>query len=106
MGNVADPIFDSIEFKNIIEDNLTWLINHPNTISRAVTAHAIEVYAADWLGLLTALSIPSNLHHTVIRMNGGLSYTDLPYTLRALRVPSIQILQNFIMTITSRSKIT
>lgn len=105
MNNAAQPIFDTIEFKNIIEDNLEWLITHPNTLVRAVSAHAIEVYAADWLGLLTALKIPPNLHHTVIRMNGGMSYTDLPEGLRSLRVPSDSVIQNFIMTMTSKSKI-
>lgn len=105
MGNVAEPIFDSIEFKNVIEDNLTWLIDHPNTVVRQVSAHSIEVYTADWLGLLTAMSIPANLHYTVIRMNGGMSYTDLPYSLRSIRVPSLTVVQNFIMTITSKSKI-
>lgn len=106
MSNSAEPIFDSVEFKNVIEDNLSWLISHPNTISKAVSAHTVDVYAADWLGLLTALSVPANLHHTVIRMNGGMSYTDLPYTLRSLRIPSLSIIQNFIMTLTSKSRIT
>lgn len=101
----ASDIFDSIAFKNIVEDHLTWLIQHPNTVSKNITANEIEVYAFDWIGLLTSLKIPSDMHHTVIRMNGGQSLTDLPNDLRMLLVPSPTLLQNFVMLTVSTGKV-
>lgn len=103
--NTSTDIFDSIAFKNIIEDHLTWLINHPTTQTETVTAHQINVYNFDWIGLLVALNINPDLFHTTIRMNGGMSLTDVPPMLRALKVPDYTLLQNFIVLISSTAKI-
>lgn len=103
--STASDIFDDPVFKNIIEDHLTWLITHPTTISQPVTANLIEIYDFDWIGLLTNLNISPDLHHIVIRMNGGMSLTDIPVTLRTLLVPSYDLIQNFIMLIASTKRI-
>lgn len=101
----ANEIFDDVDFKNVLEDHLTWFIDHPNTTVLPVTAHQVEVYDFDWIGLLRALSIQSDLHWLVIRMNGGKSLTDLPTTLRALKVPDYNVVQNLVMLNSSTKRI-
>ncbi len=103
--NTSSDIFDSLAFKNIIEDHLSWLIDHATTQTITVTAHQINVYEFDWIGLLTTLDVHPDLMHTTIRMNGGMSLTDVPLMLRALKVPDYTLLQNFIVLISSTAKI-
>lgn len=101
----ANEIFDDVVFKNILEDHLSWFINHNSTTILPVTAHQVEVYDFDWIGLLRALNIPSDLHWLVIRMNDGMSLTDVPTTLRALRVPDYSVVQNLVMLNASTKRI-
>lgn len=105
ISTINSDVYDSLAFKSLIEDHLTWLIAHPSTTTIPVTANQIEVYDFDWLGLLTALNLPSELFHTIIRMNGGMSLTDVPPYLRSLKVPSGDILRNFISLISSTKKV-
>lgn len=104
-GRASADIFDTPEFRNIIEDHLTWLINHPNNVSQPVTAHQIDVYDFDWTGLLRSLDVPSDLHFVVIRMNGGISLTDVPNDLRSLRIPDLAIIQNLVTLVSSSKKV-
>jgi hypothetical protein len=101
----ASEIFDDVNFKNVLEDHLSWFINHPNTSVIPVTAHQIEVYDFDWIGLLQNLKIPSDLHWLVIRMNDGMSLTDVPSLLRALKVPDYNVVQNLVILHTSTKRI-
>jgi hypothetical protein len=101
----AGEIFDTPEFRNIIEDHLTWLINHQATSSRAVTAHQIEVYDFDWIGLLQTLLVPADLHWIVIRMNGGISLTDVPQELRSILIPDYSVIQNLVLLNASTKRI-
>lgn len=93
----SDTYVDSPLFRNLIEDHLTWLINHANNSVKPVTAHQIEVYDFDWIGLLRELQISPDLHYATIRMNGGKSFTDIPSDLRSLKVPGANVIQNLIM---------
>lgn len=101
----AGDIYDSPDFRRLIEDHLTWLITHPNNTSKQVTAHLVDVYDFDWIGLLTELRIPTDLHFTVIRMNGGASLTDVPQDLRAIIVPDLAVIQNLVTLMSSSKKI-
>lgn len=103
--NPAAEAFDNPEFWSVIEDHLTWLINHPRTKPVQVTAHQVEVYDFDWIGLLTNLQIPIDIHRVVIRMNGGMSLTDVPSELRVLLVPDTSIVQNLLMLHSSTKRI-
>ncbi len=101
----ANTIFDDVDFKNVLEDHLSWFIDHPNTSVFPVTAHQVEVYDFDWIGLLKDLNIQSDLHWLVIRMNGGKSLTDVPLTLRALKVPDYSVVQNLVILNSSTKRI-
>ena len=101
----AGTIFDDVDFKNILEDHLSWFIEHPNTSVLPVTAHQVEVYDFDWIGLLNTLNIQSDLHWLVIRMNGGKSLTDVPINLRALKVPDYSVVQNLVILNSSTKRI-
>lgn len=93
----ASAVYDSPEFKTIIEDHLSWLLSLESTRPVSVTPHQIEVYDFDWIGLLQALRVPIDLHWIVIRMNGGMSLTDVPNDLRAVYVPEINVISNLMM---------
>jgi hypothetical protein len=105
MKNSPRDDFNTPAFRNMIEDHLTWLINHPMTQSTPVTAHQVDVYDFDWIGLLNALRIIPDLHWITIRMNGGNSYTDVPQDLRKVLVPDITTIQNLTMLDNSKKKI-
>lgn len=92
--SVSSDMNDTVEFKNLIEDHLTFLINHPGNSVINVTAHQIEVYDFDWIGLLMDLQIAPNLFYAIIRMNGGNNLTDVPKELRSLRIPNPSVIQN------------
>ncbi len=98
--NLARPSaldgFDNPQFRAMLEDHLTWLINHEQTTVIPVTAHQIDVYDYDWIGLLQILNVPADLHWITIRMNGGMSLTDVPQDLRSLRVPDYNTVQKLI----------
>lgn len=101
----ASNTYDDPNFRAMLEDLLSWLIDHTQTTTVTVTAHQIEVYDFDWIGLLQDLRIPNDLHWVTIRMNGGKSLTDLPQDLRALKVPDPSVLQNLVMLNASSKKI-
>jgi hypothetical protein len=101
----ASTNFDEPAFRAMLEDHLTWLVNHPNTTSLAVTAHLVDVYDFDWIGLLQALNVQPDLHWITVRMNGGMSLNDVPSTLRSLKVPDYNIIQNLIQLNASSKKI-
>lgn len=101
----AANTYDDPAFRAILEDHLTWLINHDGTNTKPVTAHQVDVFDFDWIGLLQDLSVPADLHWITIRMNGGKSLTDVPQSLRALRVPSTSALQNLVQLSASTKKI-
>lgn len=101
----ASATFDDPAFRAVIEDLLTWLINQPSTLTKAVTAHQIEVYDFDWIGILNALRIPADLHWITIRMNGGNSLTDVPADLRSIKVPDPSLIQNLVMLNASSKRI-
>lgn len=101
----ASETFDDPAFRNLLEDHLTWLINHPATVTVPVTAHAVEIYDFDWIGLLNSIPVQADLQWIVIRMNGGQSLTDLPSELRSLRIPNYEVIQNLVMLNSSTKKI-
>ena len=74
-------------FRSVIEDHLTFFLNHASTRVIEVSAHDAHVFSFDWIGLLNKLSIPAELHWITIRLNNGRSHTDLSESLRSLYVP-------------------
>ncbi|BAW19250.1 hypothetical protein [Ralstonia phage RP12] len=101
----ASATFDDPAFRAVLEDLLTWLINHPSTTTMAVTAHQIEVYDFDWIGLLNDLNISSDLQWITIRMNGGNSLSDVPQNMRSIKVPDQALIQNLVMLSASSKRI-
>lgn len=101
----AKSSFDDPVLRAMLEDHLTWLINHESTNTQAVTAHQVDVYDFDWIGLLTAIGVEPDLHWITIRMNGGMSLTDVPQNLRSVRVPSLSVVQNLISLSSSSKRI-
>ena len=83
----TDEVFDTPVVRRLIEDHMQWLLSHPESTNVVVTPHQLHVYEFDWLGLLVDLSLPLQNAWTIIRMNGGQSYTDVPQNINTLIVP-------------------
>lgn len=98
------PVILSHSFKIVIEDHLEYFRNHPTTTSLTVTGRDLNVYEFDWIGLLTSMRIASELHWIVIRLNGGMSYTDVPQDLVGVLVPDLTEFRNLIQMHTSSRK--
>lgn len=75
-------------YRNVLEDHMTYLRTHSETIVATVTPMQAYIYEFDITGLLNELGIPLYLHWTVIRMNNLFSLTKVPSDLIQLLIPS------------------
>lgn len=100
----ANPsnIYDTVEFRTIIEDFLEDLKNSASTRRESVQPNIAYLWRFDWRGLLKEMGVPDDLHWVTIRMNGGLSYTDVPKDIAILLIPDGGFITN--LATVARSK--
>ena len=91
-------------FRNVLEDHMTYLRTHPDTIIVAVTPMQAYRYEFDMTGLLIELGIPLHMHWTVVRMNHMSSLTQVPSDLLQLIVPTDRELSRIKQTYESSLK--
>jgi len=90
---ITDTYFDS-DFRNVLEDHMTFLRNHPETAIVSIKPIDLVKYAFDLTGLLNNLNIPINLHWVVARMNGMYSLTEVKEDMYQILVPSSKVIEN------------
>lgn len=86
------PVFYEDGFRNMLEDHMTFLREHPETIVIEVTPMQAHRYEFDQAGLFNALNIPTQLHWIVMRMNRFTSPNQVPEDLMSLMVPGNQVI--------------
>jgi hypothetical protein len=74
-------------FRNLIEDHITYLRNHPQTQVVTATSQQTYKYEFDLAGLLNELGITTDMHWIVMRMNHLTSPTHVPEDLTSILVP-------------------
>lgn len=102
MDNLTDDLYLSHDFKNVLEDHLTFLKqNKPRMIE--VTSHQNYKWEGDFYGLLDELRVPKDFHYVSMRMNGltnsGHYKGDLDYIL----IPDINTVEDLKMTFETKN---
>lgn len=98
-------IYYSDGFRNVLEDHMTYLREHPTTTILSVLPMQAYKYEFDMVGLLRELNIPLRMHWTVIRMNHLSSLTQVPSDLQQLLIPTDQQLSRIKQTYEASLKI-
>lgn len=87
------------QFRQVLEDHMTFLRNHPDNTYKSVEPMETIRYRFDLFGLFRAKGIEEYVHWVVMRMNGLSTSTDVTEKLVGFIVPSNtvvgQILQHY-----------
>ena len=76
MLNEGPAIYYDPDFRNVLEDHMTYLRTHPTTEVIQVDDGQAFLYTNDFYGLTRALLIPAELRWVMLRMNNMKSPTD------------------------------
>ena len=95
----GDPVWYTDEFRNVLEDHLTYLRHHKSTQLQSVEANLVIKYRFDMFSLFRYYRINDYLHWITMRMNGYKSPTDDFSEMTSFIVPNEttanQILQHY-----------
>lgn len=100
----SSTYFDS-GFRTVLEDHMTYLRTHADTVAIAVTPMQAYKYEFDMTGLLLELLIPVKMHWTIVRMNHLTSLTQVPADLTQLLIPPEQQLSRIKQAYESAKKV-
>lgn len=74
-------------FRAVLEDHLTFLRRHPETLALPMLPMNLYRFEADLYGLFTEMKIPPQYHYVVMRLNGWDSPLHTPQNLKQLILP-------------------
>lgn len=80
-------------FRQVLEDHLTYLREHPSTTILTIEPARAYKYEADLFSLLSAYSVPVHYHSLIMRMNKMVVPTEATKDLRSLLVPEFSIVE-------------
>lgn len=98
-------VYYSAEFRNVLEDHMTYLRSHPENSVVTIAPNIGYKYIGDLAGVLHHYNVPYNLHWIVMRMNHMTSPTDYRDTMLNLDIPSFTAVERLRTTHMSQSKI-
>ncbi len=106
---MTDPgpnIYYDTDFRNVLEDHMTYLRHHPQT--RVVTLEPGKIYKNefDFFGLLSEYSIEPWMQWVVMRMNYLSSPLDELKNLNELLIPDPTIIERIRQSYATTSRIT
>lgn len=87
MSDPGPDVYYEEGFRNVLEDHMTYLREHAETIVLTVTPKQTDVYQFDLIGLLNELNVPMYLHWVIMRMNHLNTITQVPADLTGLLSP-------------------
>jgi hypothetical protein len=103
--NPGPDIYYNQNFRVVLEDHMTYLRNHSETISVGVTAAQAFKYEGDLAGLLFQLNIPAYLHWVIMRINKMNSPIELSKDCRYLFTPNPSVVERLRATYSTQNKI-
>ena len=98
-------VYYSAEFRNVLEDHMTYLRSHPENSEVTIAPNIGYKYIGDLAGVLHHYNVPYNLHWIVMRMNHMTSPIDYRDTMLNLDIPSFTAVERLRTTHMSQSKI-
>jgi hypothetical protein len=87
MVSPGASIYYDADFRNVLEDHMTYLRQHSSTAQIDVEATKAIKYQFDLFGLLREYRVPEQLHWLTMRMNNMTSPTDATADISSLLVP-------------------
>jgi hypothetical protein len=101
---VSDIYYDT-QFRNVLEDHMTFLREHPKTSIASVKVRDAYKYEGDLSGLLSAMNIEKSMHWVIMRMNNMTSPSDVKSSLKSLYIPKTEIIDRIREVFLTQSKI-
>lgn len=98
-------VYYSPEFRNVLEDHMTYLRTHPENSVVTIAPNIGYKYIGDLAGVLHHYNVPYHLHWVVMRMNNMTSPIDYRDTMLNLDTPSFTVVERLRTTHMSQSKI-
>ena len=90
-----DTFYDD-NFRNVLEDHMSYLRTLNSTYSISIDAQQAYVFTGDLQGLLQANGIAPELWWIVMRLNNFKSHSDIDGTLSYLLIPSQQVINQLL----------
>lgn len=84
-------IYYETSFRNVLEDHMTLLRNHPATTTITVEPLKAYKYEFDLFGLLSTYNVPVHLRWLVMRLNNMVVPTDATRDIEILLVPDLTV---------------
>lgn len=106
---MVDPgpsIFYDSAFRNVLEDHMTFLREHSQTIQITVEPTQAYRFEHDLFGLLAHYNVPVHFHWLVMRMNKMTSPTDSHRDINTLLVPDHTVVEHIRQSHMTRRRIT
>lgn len=103
--NEGPSIYYDPKFRAVLEDHMSFLRMHDETIMIQLNAHEVHKWVGDLFGFLLTLNIPAHMHWVVMRINSLSTPTDLNDSISNLLIPSSKALQVIANLHNTRSKI-
>jgi hypothetical protein len=83
----GSKIYYDPDFRNVLEDHLTFLKTHSTTRNIVMDPQRVYKYESDLFGLLNDYNVPVSLHWLTMRMNDMTSPTDADLSITTLLLP-------------------
>lgn len=99
----TDQVWYTQEFRNVLEDHITFIRNNKPT-AQALDANQVIKYRFDFFSLLSEYNIPSYMHWITMRVNGLKSSIDDFSMLENILCPDPTILNQILQHYHSRNR--
>ena len=106
MKSDGPEIYYLDDFRNVLEDHMSYLRTHPATTTIQVEPMVAFKFEYDFYGLLQALNVSPHLHWVVLRMNLLTGSTDYRRDMLYLWLPDFTVVEHIRQSHMSTRKIT
>lgn len=106
MQDDGASIYYDEDFRNVLEDHMTYLRALSSTTTLALDVGKVYKYEHDLFGLLADYGIPMQLHWVVMRLNKMSTPTDLRQDQTALLIPDASVVDKIRQSHMSSRKLT
>lgn len=96
MGESGPDIYYTPQFRQIVEDHLTYLKDHPSTETITIDPQTAVRGDGDLVSVLLDYTIPKHQHWMIMRLNGMSSPMDYTQDRTTLRIPGTNVLEQLI----------
>lgn len=105
MIDSGPPIYYNVAMRNVFEDHMEYLRNHPGTQVIAIPASAAYHYQNNLQGLFQSLDIAPQYHFIVMRMNHFTSFTSTLNDTLTLMIPNMDEIAHIVQSYTGTNGI-